>query len=457
MPSRRIAIHRGNAWLLGILAIATILTGYINARNWFITDLRVVGLNFWTAVHVMLEWFFIGSFIVHIILSSLFSKIKWRKLFSAIRNKGASSYQYLRLLQEISKWTILILAIINILTGLTWYPWFVSLTANILEFSPHVRLDEAFTIAIIFHVAIGALINLKRRKIKVKPKRVLSNTLIIVLAVSMSSYVIYLEILKYMPIQPSVFIEDTQYSFNPDEITTSVRQDIFKPGKFSMFDVLVHLDDKGTIDLVYHFNTSMNTYVIDSLNGETNWWYKAHYDGGSEERNVYRMDHYLWKRDSFLKLEKINTAKLDRIYETFMNETSRFIGNGNITIIPTVTIIFKNGSSLIFNDVNVIPYGLRNDTFHSNVTTAIDVILTLNESGQITCDLQWYNALGSADVVYSYWVNGINGESTEGRCGFVYEEGDDIFGYTLGNYIEVPADTRVINSPEYETWFWKCK
>ena len=47
----------------------------------------------------------------------------------------------------------------------------------------------------------------------------------------------------------------------------TIRPDLFKSGHFSMFDILVHLNKQNQIDLEYHFDESMNTHIIDSING----------------------------------------------------------------------------------------------------------------------------------------------------------------------------------------------
>jgi hypothetical protein len=62
-----------------------------------------------------------------------------------------------------------------------------------------------------------------------------------------------------------VRVGEVAYTFDPTIVQT-VRPDLFQPGFFSMFDVLVHLDSQARIDMTYHFDASMNTYVIDSLN-----------------------------------------------------------------------------------------------------------------------------------------------------------------------------------------------
>ena len=42
----------------------------------------------------------------------------------------------------------------------------------------------------------------------------------------------------------------------------SMRPDIFQEGRFSIFDILAHLDNRSKIDMNYHFDENMNTYVI---------------------------------------------------------------------------------------------------------------------------------------------------------------------------------------------------
>ena len=85
-----------------------------------------------------------------------------------------------------------------------------------------------------------------------------------------------------------------EFEFKPRAID-SVRDDIFREGYFSIFDILLHLDARGGIDLAYHFDETMNTHVIDSLNGETHWWYRAYYHMGWGENNAFRMDHFPYK------------------------------------------------------------------------------------------------------------------------------------------------------------------
>ena len=107
---------------------------------------------------------------------------------------------------------------------------------------------------------------------------------------------------------------------------------------------------------------------------------------------------------------------------------------------------------MTFNDVLVVPHNLRSDTFQEDVITAIDVIMSLADQGKITYDLQWYDSIGTAGIVRSYWIERVNENQASGRRGFVYETGTKRFGWD--NHIHIPSDWRAINSPDYGKWFW---
>jgi hypothetical protein len=245
-----------------------------------------------------------------------------------------------------------------------------------------------------------------------------------------------------------------RFEFNPSEIKTK-RPDLFEDDHFSIFDILVYLDKKGDIDLKYHFDEEMNTYEIDSLNGIQHYWYMAYYDGGWEEDNVFRIDHYPYKPLMYIRLFQENPERIKKIYKTYKKEGERLAENNGSIIIPKVSIEFEDGEKLKFEDVNVTAHNLRDDLLEKGVITAIDVIMSLGDQGEIDYELEYYETIGGSEVE-TYYVDEINGDKTEGRCGFVYEEGDDEFEGFTGNHIHIPADIRIINSPEYVKWFWIC-
>ncbi|MGM0689888.1 MAG: hypothetical protein ACQESO_09950, partial [Bacillota bacterium] len=140
---------------------------------------------------------------------------------------------------------------------------------------------------------------------------------------------------------------------------------------------------------------------------------------------------------------------------TYRDEIKRKEENGGITIIPDVYIRGKN-TEWHFKNVEVKAHNLRDDMFQPGVITAIDTIISLGEKGEISYDLQWYESIGTAGIVKSYWVERINEDESVGRCGFVYEAGDEAFRFFRGNHNHIPSDIRVINSPQYVEYFWIC-
>jgi len=250
-----------------------------------------------------------------------------------------------------------------------------------------------------------------------------------------------------------VTIESSTFTFDPSRVETT-RSDIFNPGYFSIFDVLVQLDKQGDIDLQYHFDENKNTHIIDSIDQETDWWYQVYYSGGWPERNVFRPDHYPWKDQTTLTFYKETRSKITRIYAIWEEEVTRK-NNNQVIIIPEVDIRSKSFNKN-FKNVIVTAHNLRNDIFKNGTITAIDVILSLGDQGKISYELQYYDSIGTAGLVKSYWVEAINQDIASGRCGYVYEAGATQFQRASGNHIHLPSDIRVLNAPEYVEYFWIC-
>ena len=103
-----------------------------------------------------------------------------------------------------------------------------------------------------------------------------------------------------------------EFSFDAGQVKT-LRPDIFQPGHFSVFDVLVHLSEKGDIDMDYHFDGNMDTYIIDEINGEPHWWYQAKYSAGWYESNVFRMDMYPYKDGTEIRLNRQSEEYFPRL------------------------------------------------------------------------------------------------------------------------------------------------
>jgi hypothetical protein len=173
---------------------------------------------------------------------------------------------------------------------------------------------------------------------------------------------------------------------------------------------------------------------------------------GWQEMNNFRMDHYPWKDKMTIQVHREDQARIDRIYLYWQDEVDRLEANNGTMVVKEV-IIRGRTRTITFNDVEVTAHNLRNDTFQDGVITGIDVIMSLGDQEKITYKLTWYETIGHAEVL-NYFVDGINSDIAYGTCGFVYEAGSERLRW--GNHIHIPSDYRVINSPDYEEWFWIC-
>jgi hypothetical protein len=104
----------------------------------------------------------------------------------------------------------------------------------------------------------------------------------------------------------------------------------------------------------------------------------------------------------------------------------------------------------------VTAHNLRDDLFQEGVITAIDVIMSMGDQGLIDYDIQWFESIGTAEIVRNYFVQRIDEDAAAGRCGFVFDSGSHHFFGFRGNHIHLPSDARVITAPEYVRYFWIC-
>ncbi|MCP4229959.1 MAG: hypothetical protein GY771_07390 [bacterium] len=239
------------------------------------------------------------------------------------------------------------------------------------------------------------------------------------------------------------------FKFDPTRVET-VRPDLFNPGYMSLFDLLVYLSDRGDVELTYHFDEEMDTHVIDDLNGFDDWWYEVWYDGGWREISVHRMDYYPVKDKMHIEFYRESEGAIQKRFTIWKKEVRRRAENGGKVIIPEVTIR-KDDDVLVFENVEVTPHGIRSDMFVEGTVTAVDIIMSLGDRGEIEYKLEWYEHIGQVEVK-DYFVEEINGYDHSGKCGFVYEVGED--ETQAGNHIHVMTDIRVLHSPNYALFFW---
>ena len=118
MALNGLKLHRISSWLLAASATITIYTGYDYSRRW------ITNLDLFFYIHLISEWFFISLLVFHIVLSKKYFKMKYRRIFSGLRSERGAFLNWLRLIQLITKWIIVVLAILVIISGLVTYEWY---------------------------------------------------------------------------------------------------------------------------------------------------------------------------------------------------------------------------------------------------------------------------------------------------------------------------------------------
>lgn len=247
-----------------------------------------------------------------------------------------------------------------------------------------------------------------------------------------------------------------EFIFDPIEIQT-VRPDIFGPGHFSVFDILVDLAAKGWFTMGYHYDEALETHVIEHIDGRTNWWYQAHYAGGWFELNAHRMDLYPYKDATQIIVRQRADEFMGRLYNSFASEVRRKSLNQERVVVPEVRI-----GTVVYTNVPVSAHDVRSDMLAPGTVTALDVLLSLADQGKIDrMKLTWYGSMDGADPVDSFFVEQIDdgdglfdGEASPETGEWVYETGVRDFAGYQGSQIHVPEDVRVLVSPEYMTWYW---
>jgi hypothetical protein len=254
-------------------------------------------------------------------------------------------------------------------------------------------------------------------------------------------------------------------SFDPAAITT-LRPDIFMPGHFSVFDVLVYLSQSVGFELAYAFDEASQTHVIQSLSGLTGWWYDAHYEGGGFDKTVVRMDVFPVKDGMSIILYLEDPARLDAIQTHFREEVNRLAANEGTVVIPVV-MLQSAATAAEFHDVVVTAHDARLDVFQPGTITLLDVLLSLGDLGALTgLGLEWRESDGEIAVVDGIYVVSIQSESfapeVTGSCVLAHQVQGETIGEFLSphshtmSHIHLTADLEVLVSPEAVEWSWIC-
>ena len=246
MPAPRVFLHRYISWFFVVVSLVTVATGYVVSRGLF-PDFVI-----FSTLHRGFEIMFLGYLVAHVLYTVRHFKLNLRETVNKIGWGRKNSIYLLRIAQRVSSWLIILATLGMVLTGLNGYPIFAQAIEDVIPFDPHRIFDVLLISAIIIHFVIGIRFVLMRRRVNTKIARRISLTIAVVLlvltmAINVPAYEPPIEENGF-PTPGSVFatVDGNYIEFNPDEVLTT-RPDIFKPGFFSMFDVLVHLDNIGEV------------------------------------------------------------------------------------------------------------------------------------------------------------------------------------------------------------------
>ena len=84
----------------------------------------------------------------------------------------------------------------------------------------------------------------------------------------------------------------------------------------------------------YHFDGTIDTHIIDAINGMPYWQYQVKYSAGWYESNVFRIDMYHYKDNTEIRLNRQREEYLAKIYRKFGDEVLRRIRNGGEVMLP---------------------------------------------------------------------------------------------------------------------------
>ncbi|NOY06040.1 MAG: T9SS type A sorting domain-containing protein [Chlorobi bacterium] len=290
------------------------------------------------------------------------------------------------------------------------------------------------------------------------------------------------------PVQESnVVIKGSGYVFRPEEFQIkTVRPDVFAPGYYSFFDVLLAVAERNGIHIAYHWDDSCRTHFIDSVDGVPgDFWYHFSYDAGSGTQNELRYrrqirwDELLYQPGSWVQL--VMGENLVELKKEFKEEIIREQDSGHVVSRVRISINPSDyrgnppGSGRVtvqktFENVHVTSHDIRvngRDSLHRmpfqpGVVTAMDVLYSLVDSGKLTLVGKAYFTRLAGKVMESFRIREIGfpdvgSAHASGRHGFVYTTGNGTFS-RLANSADrkqhVHADIHVIHAPDFAIWRW---
>jgi len=284
-----------------------------------------------------------------------------------------------------------------------------------------------------------------------------------------------------------VIIRNKQYAFDPGDYNIrALRQDVFALGYYSFFDVLLAVAERHGHGIAWHWDADCSTHFIDSVDGiAADFWYRFSYDAGNgtmnelRSRRQIRWDELLYQPGSWVQL--VVGENLDELRRSFREEIERerqlghVIGEVRVSINPSDfqgnppesnrVSVMRNWSNVRVNSHGLRVEGrdsLHRMPFQPGVVTAIDVLYSLRDQGELSIVGSAYYTHLAGKVMDSYRVRAIGFPDiglahASGRQGFVYTTGNGTFQRLINDADRkqhVHADIHVIHAPDFAIWRW---
>ena len=295
-----------------------------------------------------------------------------------------------------------------------------------------------------------------------------------------------------------VIIGSDTARFDPSQYSiTTLRPDIFAPGFYSMFDVILGVAATRNIPVEYAWDDSCKTFFISKINNKAgSYWFHFSYDasngsasaGGSRtelnNHRANRWDEVLWRPGVWIKVDADeNVAELRSYY---IREIQRERATGhtipvvNFNIAPDTVYGNPPGSdrsriNVTYTNVQLTAHSLRSVGYHSpyskpfqrGVVTSLDIPLSLKDQGKLDMVTSVFYNYFAGNYIDSYYLVELSFPSigkvhSSGRQGIVYttDNGD----FRNGSIIKLPnqanqqhhitCDIDVIHAPDFSRWYW---
>ena len=147
-----ISINRTASWILALVSVVMLATGYIVTRFDVNKSLIIY-------IHTNLCYVFTAIFIIHFYISVFIIRYPWKHTLENLLRGKMGKWTLIKLTQQISGWAIVFGAGLLIITGLSWYGifWWI------IPFAKHRFIDVLAGVSIIVHVSTGSKCALTRR------------------------------------------------------------------------------------------------------------------------------------------------------------------------------------------------------------------------------------------------------------------------------------------------------